>query len=169
MKGIHNPLHRDKVYRVTIYSKDRTSGDVRDGFYQIDLPDFIQDVNKYHIGVEECIMASEPVSAGTMGMNRTYVVETSINVPDSHSTSTKTNTRVLFQMCKATSTTNSIGSYYKYFTNTTYGIPLIDLSLLRNRQMRITFKKIDDTAHDATSMPDASAWSMTLIVYPFEG
>lgn len=166
MTKLHNPLHRDKVFRVTIYSKDRIAGDVRDGTYQIDLPDFIQDINKYHIGVEECIMASEPVTAGTNGIARTYVVETSINVPDSHSTSTKTNTRVLFQMCKSTPSSNSIAYYYKPITTSTYSIPLVDVNLLRNKQMRINFKKCDDTSHDSTSMPDTSTWSMTLVVYP---
>lgn len=168
MKSIHNPLHRDKVFRVTIYSKDvLAGGTVRDGFYQIDLPDFIQDVNKYHIGVEECVLASEPSVPGNNGINRTYVVETSINVPDSHSTSTKTNTRVLFQMAKTNPTANSIGHYIKPITACTYGIPVIDLNMLRNKQMRIIFKKNDDSVHDATSMPDNSTWSLTLLVYPF--
>jgi hypothetical protein len=166
--GIKNPMNRDKVFHITIYSKDRTSGDVRDGTYQIDLPDHITEANKYHIAVEECILASEPVSPGTNGVARTYIMETSMSVPDSHSTSTKTNTRVLCQMCKATSSANSIGYYYKPITTSTYGIPLIDTSMLRNKQMRITFKKIDDTAHDATSMPDNSIWSMTLVIYPFD-
>lgn len=168
MKSITNPLHRDKVFRITIYSKDLISGNVRDGIYQIDLPDFIQDTNMYHMGVEECVLASEPTVAGNNGINRTYVVETSMNVPDSHSTSTKTNTRVLFQMAKTNPAANSIGHYIKPITTNTYGIPVIDISMLRNKQVRIIWKKQDDTAHDATTMPDNSTWSLTLLVYPFD-
>lgn len=166
MKGITNPLHREKVFRITIYSKDRIAGDVRDGVYAIDLPDFIQDINKYHIGVEECILASEPTSAGAQGISRTYVVETGIVAPDSHSTSSKSNTRVLFCMCKPTSASNSIGYYYKPITTSTYSIPLVDLSSFRTKQMRINFRRIDDNPHDGISMPDASTWVMTLVVYP---
>lgn len=169
MKGISNPLHRDKVFRITIYSKDRIAGNVRDGVYQVDLPDFIQDINMYHLGVEECVMSTEPSSAGSNGINRTYIVETSIVVPDSYSTSTRTNTRVLFKMCKSTPSLFALAYYYKPITNTTYSIPIVDINMLRNKEMRITMKKCDDSSHDTISMPDASTWSMTLVVYPFLG
>lgn len=176
MKGIINPLQRDKVFRLTVYSKDRISGDVRDGVYQIDLPDFIPDINKYHMAVEECVLASEPSAVGLSNATasgnfnlRTYIVETSIAVPDSFSTSVRTNTRVLFQMCKPTPAANAIAYYYKPITTTTNGIPVIDVNMLRNKHMRITFKRCDDTNHDVDTMPNTSSWSLTLVIYPFKG
>jgi hypothetical protein len=168
MKGIQNQLQREKIFRVTIYSKDRVSGNVRDGIYAIDIPDFIQDINKYHIAVEEAVLASEPTVGGNNGINRTYLVETSVTIPDSYSTSSKSNTRVMFQMCKTTTITNSIGYYIKPITSSTIGIPLADVSMLRSKQMRILFKLCDDEAHTVATMPDNSAWSMTLLIYPFE-
>lgn len=160
-------LKADKVFRITIYSKDAISGNLRDGVYQLDLPDCIPDVGKYHMAVEEAILYTGSASSGTGGDSRTFVFETSTVIPDSYSTSTKMNTRVLFQMIRSSSS-NAPGSYYKPITTNTVGIPMNDLSIFRNKQMRITIKTSGDTAHDDTSLPVAtSGFSMTLVFYPF--
>jgi hypothetical protein len=159
-------LNADKIYRITIYSKDRISGDVRDGVYAIDIPEVIHDMNKYHFAVEEFLFASEPVSGGTNGVNRTYIVETSLTIPNSYSTSSKTNTRVLLQTNKSSSS-NFPGFYFKPVTSISVGIPLTDMNFMRNNQLRFTIKKCDDTPHDSTSFPDNSIWSMTMVLYAF--
>jgi hypothetical protein len=157
----HQKLNRDKIYRITIYSKDVITGNLRDGIYQLDLPDFIQDVHKYHLAVEEAILFTGSTTSNT------FVFESSVVAPDTYSTSTRTNTRVLFQMVRPV-TANAPGSYYRTITSNTIGIPLSDLSMLRNNQLRITIKTAQDTSHDETSLPLASSgWSMTLVVFPF--
>lgn len=158
-------LNADKIYRITLYSKDRISGTVQDGVYSLDIPDIINDVNKYHLAVEDFIMASEPSTAGTNGINRTYVVETSITMPNTYSTSSKTNSRVLFQTAKQP-TVNSIVVYQHTINSNSVGVPLTDLTFMRQNQIRLTFKKTDDTMHDATSMPNDSAFSMSFVIYP---
>jgi hypothetical protein len=165
---LKNPLSRQKVYRVTIYSKDAISGNARDGVYQIDIPDFIQDINTYHVAVEEALLYTGSADSGTGGNSRTYVFESSLVAPDSHSTSTKSNTRVLFQMIRSSSS-NAPGSYTKPITSNTFGIPLVDVNFLRNKQLRINIKRSNDTDHDDVTLPLASTgWSLTLIIYPFE-
>ena len=158
-------LHRDKVYRFTIYSKDATSGNMRDGSYQLDIPDFIQDINKYHIAVDECTLYTSSVISG--GLSRTYVFETSTNITDSYSTSTKTNSRVLCQMTK-TNSADVPANYLKPVTTRTVGIPLVDVNFLRNKEFRVTLKTAADVAHSETTLPAAtSGWVMSLLVYPF--
>jgi hypothetical protein len=159
-------LKADKIYRITLYSKDRISGTVQNGVYVLDVPEVIQDVNKYHLAVEDFIMASEPTAPGTNGINRTYIVETSITMPNTYSTSTKTNSRVLLQTAKD-AVANSIVSYQHTINSNSVGIPLTDLTFMRQNQIRLTFKKADDTMHDATSMPDTSAFSMTFVIFPY--
>jgi hypothetical protein len=162
-----NPLTSDKVYRVTIYSKDVISGNIRDGVYQIDLPDMIPDIGKYHIAVEEALIYTASVDGGTGGNSRTYVFETSTTVPNSYSTSSKTGSRVLF-MAYRTSSSNAPNAYYKPITSRTIGIPVSDLSLLRNKQMRISIKTALDELQSEANFPLAtSGWCMTLVVYPF--
>lgn len=160
-------LKADKVFRITIYSKDAISGNLRDGIYQLDLPDCIPDVGKYHMAVEEAILYTGSASSGSGGDARTYVFETSTVIPDSYSTSTKMNTRVLFSMFR-TSSANSPNAYYKSITTNTVGIPMNDLSIFRNKQMRIAIKTSADVAHDDTTLPVAtSGFSLTLVFYPF--
>lgn len=161
-----NPLHREKVFRVNIYSKDVVQGNIRDGIYQVDIPDFIQDIGKYHVAVEECTLFTSSVAIGAK--LRTYVFETSMNITDSYSTSTKTNSAVLFQMRKDSNSADIPAHYSKSITTHTYGIPLNDINFLRNKEFRISIKDSLDGAHSETSLPAAtSGWSMTLVVYPF--
>lgn len=163
MRGITNPLHREKVYRIVIYSKDLISGTAKDGTYQIDLPDFIQDINKYHLGVEDFIIHS---NGTTTGVSRTLVVEGAITQPDTYSTASRTASRILFTMSRTT-TNDAATSYYKPFTSKTYGIPLSDLSFLRSKQLRITLKQADDAVHTDASLGATTNWIMTLVLYPF--
>lgn len=154
-------------YRITIYSKDRLSGDVRNGVYAINMPDSIQDVGKYHFALEEFVMAAEPTNGGTNGINRTYIIETSLPMMNTYSTSTQSTTKVLAQLCKSTPSSNALAYYYKPVFANAYGIPVTDVNFMRNKQISIAFKKVDDTAHDTVSIPDTANWSMTLVVYPF--
>lgn len=160
-------LKDKKIYRINIYSKDAISGNLRDGLYQLDLPDMIQDVEKYHMCVEECVLYTGSTDSGTGGNSRTFIFEASSAIPDSYSTSTKTNSRVLFAMIRSSSN-NAPGSYYKPIDASTIGIPVTDLSFFRNKQMRITIKRANDEQHDDLTLPVAnSGWYMTLVVYPF--
>jgi hypothetical protein len=162
MKGISNPLQREKVYRIVIYSKDVSNGDSRDGVYQIDLPDFIQDINKYHMAVEDFTIHN---ATSTAGVTRTLIVEGSMTQPDTYSTSSKTSSRILFTMSRSAAADVAV-SYYKPITSKTYGVPLSDLSFLRNKQLRITLKSVDDAVHTNTTLGTTN-WVMTLVVYPF--
>lgn len=162
MKGIANPLSRQKVYRIVMYSKDRISGDSRDGVYAVDLPDFIQDINKYHVAVEDFLIHCE---LSNTNITRTLLVEASMTQPDTYSTSSRSASRLLLTMSRNT-TAQASTSYYKPITSKTYGIPLSDVSFLRSKQMRITFKQVDDTAHTDLTL-GVTNWVMTLIIYPF--
>lgn len=163
MKGISNPLHREKVYRIVIYSKDTISGNSKDGVYPIDLPDFIQDINKYHISVEDFTLFCGLSPAGPQ---RTVICEMGMTQPDTYSTSSKTASRALFTMSRNTADTSAT-SYYKQITSKTYGIPLTDLSFLRSKQVRITLKDVQDTTHTDATLGNTTNWVMTLVVYPF--
>jgi hypothetical protein len=91
-----------------------------------------------------------------------------MNITDSYSTSTKTNSAVLFQMRKDTNSADIPCYYSKPITTHTYGIPLNDINFLRNKELRISIKNTLDEAHSETTLPAAtSGWSMTLVVYPF--
>lgn len=161
-----NHLNRDKVFRVQIYSKDLVSGNIRDGIYQVDIPDVLE-LNKYYLAVESCVVASEPTTVGVHGVHTTYLLETSLNVPDSYSTSTKTVSRVLCQFAKPSPTANTIATYQNSITNESVGVPLIDTTFLRNKQLQIVWKRCDDVAHDINTMPNASSWSVTLLIYKY--
>lgn len=161
-------LNADKIYRVNIFSKDRVSGTVRDGYYAIDLPETIHDINKYHVAVEEFVLAGEPstTSGENNLLNRSYIVETSLTNPNSYSTTSRSSSRVLFTFVGSSS--SGFPRYYsKVITSQTVGIPITDLSAFRNNQIAITFKRPDDSLHTGISLPDTSFWHMTLIIYPF--
>jgi hypothetical protein len=162
MKGITNPLQRQKVYRIVIYSKDVISGNNKDGVYQIDLPDYIQDINKYHLAVEDFTIHTQTTTAG---VTRTLLVEASVTQPDTYSTSSRTSSRVLLTMSRS-ATADVAVSYYKPITSKTYGVPLSDLSFLRNKQLRITLRSVDDALQTDATLGNTN-WVMTLIVYPF--
>jgi hypothetical protein len=162
MKGISNPLNREKVYRIVIYSKDRISGTSRDGVYAVDLPDFIQDINRYHVAVEDFLIQCE-LSPTNIG--RTLLVEASMTQPDTYSTSSRSASRVLFTISRNT-TAQASTSYYKTVTSKTYGIPLADVSFLRSKQLNLTLKQVDDTVHTDLTL-GVTNWVMTLVVYPF--
>lgn len=163
---ISNPLERDPIYRVTLYSKDIVSGTFFDGVHQVDLPDFIKsaDIGKYHIAVDEFLLNN---SSTQLGVTRTLVVEAEIAQPDTYSTATKTNSQVLFTMSRGVGGTSL--SYYKQVTQDTYGIPLIDINFLRSQRLRIRLKRADDVLYDnTTNGMGASSYEMTLAIYPFE-
>lgn len=162
MKGITNPLQREKVYRIVIYSKDVISGNNKDGVYQIDLPDYIQDINKYHLAVEDFTIHTQ---TSTPGVTRTLIVEASVTQPDTYSSSSRTSSRVLFTMSRS-ATADVAVSYYKSITSKTYGVPLSDLSFLRNKQLRITLRSADDALQTDATLGNTN-WVMTLVVYPF--
>jgi hypothetical protein len=163
MKGITNPLNREKVYRMVIYSKDAISGTPIDGVYQVDLPDYIQDINKYHISVEDFTIMC---GLSPVGLPRTLLLDLDVTQPDTYSTSTKTASRTLFTLSRNTAA-DSATSYYKKVTSKTYGVPLTDLSFLRNKQSRITLKQVNDTVHTVNTLGETVFWVMTLIIYPF--
>ena len=163
---MENPLSRDKMFRVTIYSKDAVSGTFFDGVHQVDLPDVIkkEDIGKYHIAVEEFLLSN---SSTQLGIQRTLVVEADLSQPDTYSTSTKGSSQVLFTMSRATGGTSL--SYFHPITNDTYGIPLFDTTILRTKQMRIQLKRADDVLYDnSLNGMGSSSWEMTLAIYPFK-
>lgn len=155
-------MHREKVYRIVIFSKDVVSGSAKDGVYNIDLPDFIQDINKYHLAVEDFTIHTQ---TSTAGVTRSLIVEGSMTQPDTYSTSSKTASRILCTLSRS-ATADVAVSYYKPVTSKTYGIPLTDLSFLRSKQLRITLKSVDDVLHTDATLGTTN-WVMTLVVYPF--
>jgi hypothetical protein len=163
MKGIQNPLRREKVYRIVIYSKDVVSGNAKDGIYQIDLPDFIQDINKYHVSVEDFTLLC---GLSPAGVARTVICEMDMTQPDTYSTSSKTASRALFTLSRNT-VADSATSYYRQITSKTYGVPLTDLSFLRTKQARVTLKQADDNVHTDISMGATTFWVMTIVIHPF--
>lgn len=165
-KPIEKPLNREQIYRVCIHSKDAISGTFFDGVHQVDLPDFIksEEIGKYHIAVEEFLLNN---SSTQLGVTRTLVVEADISQPDTYSTNTQGNTQVLFTMSRAIGGTAL--SYYNSITNDTFGIPLVDVSFLRSKQMRVRLKRADGVLYDnTTNGMGSSSWEMTLAIYPFE-
>jgi hypothetical protein len=132
----------------------------------VDIPDFIKgaDIGKYHLAVEEFLLAN---SSTPLGVTRTLVVEAEISQPDTYSTTTKTNSQVLFTMSRGIGGTSL--SYFHPITQDTYGIPLVDINFLRTQRLRIRLKRADDVLYDnsITGM-GSSQFEMTLAIYPFE-
>lgn len=160
---IEKPLSREQIYRIVIHSKDAVSGTFFNGVHFIDIPDFIDASGEYHIAVEEFMLNNSSAQAG---ITRTLVVEAEISQPDTYSTATKTNSQVLFTLARLQGGTAI--SYYKPITTDTFGIPLVDNTLLRSKHLRIVLKRADDVIYDSTtSGMGGSSWEMTLAIYPF--
>lgn len=154
------PCERQRFYRVAIYSKDSVSGTFADGIYNIDL-DHIPEPNAYHIAVESMVMnytttLSKPVP---------FVVEfLDIIQPDSFNTSSKTNNRILLTGMQS----SSFGGYQNNIFSSSIGVPLSDINILKNKQLRIQIKDIDNTTSGiVTALGAGTKWIMTLLVYKY--
>lgn len=151
---------RERFYRVNIFSKDAVSGNWADGVYQINL-DTIEVPNEYHIAVESWIMSSQNTPTKPIP----FIVELQdVSQSDTYTTSTKTNTKVIL----VGQTSSSFGGIQNSIVSSSIGIPLNDTSILKNKQVRITLKGIDDTiATLQTALGNNSSWFLTLLLYPF--
>jgi hypothetical protein len=160
---ISNPLSREQVYRIVIHSKDAISGTFFNGVHYVNIPDYIDASGEYHLAVEEFLLNNSSAQAG---ITRTLVVEAEISQPDTYSTSTRTNSQVLFTLARLQGGTSI--SYNKTITTETYGIPLVDNTFLSSKQLRIILKRADDVVYDSTTNGmGGSTWEMTLAIYPF--
>jgi hypothetical protein len=159
-----NKLTREKHYRLVIYSKDVIAGDEHNGVYEVSVPDHILDNNDYHIAVEHFCHNGDVLSA-TPGL-RVIIPELSVSQPDTYSTSTKTNSTVVCVLPR--SAANTPVAFQQSITSKTYGIPLVDTTFLRTKQVRITLKGLNDVIHSDTSLGNDSIWCMVLVIYPFE-
>lgn len=171
---IPHKLNRDKIYRITVYSKDAISGNYTDGVYFIDLPDVIQEPNKYHLAVESFVVSPN----STTQIPAAFTVEfLDVNQPDTYSTSTRTNSRVACMICSEGNVfwNNTTGSninrnwvnYQRNISSSTIGIPLMDLSIMRTTQMRIQLKTMADAVMGTGVLGSGAQWAMTLVIYPF--
>jgi hypothetical protein len=156
-------MDRERVYRISIYSKDGLNGatSFQDNIYQIVLDD-IPEPNKYHIMVESWAMKASV----TLNSTTPFIVELSdISQPDSYSTSTKTNSRIAL----IAQTSTSWGGIQNNISTNTVGIPLSDTNIMRNKQLRIQVKGLDDsTTTAATNLGSNTTWIMNLVIYPFK-
>ena len=155
----HTP-ERERFYRVNIFSKDAISGNWSDGIYQINL-DSIQLPNEYHLAVESWIMSS----ANNVTKPTPFIVEMQdVSQPDSYTTSSLTNSKVVL----VGQTSSSWGGIQNNIVSSSIGVPLNDTNILKNRQVRIVLKGIDDTTASLyTALGASSSWFLTLLVYPF--
>lgn len=153
-------MNKDRFYRVCIFSKDAVSGTFADGVYAVNLDD-IPEPNAYHIAVESLVMnyttnLTKPVP---------FIIEfLDINQPDSYNTSSKTNNRILLTGMQS----NSFGGYQNNIFSSSIGVPLVDTNIMKNKQLRIQIKDIDDTTTGITSALGAGTkWVMTLLIYKY--
>jgi len=159
-----NILKRDKFYRLVIYSKDVISGDEHNGIHEISIPDHVLENNYYHIACEHFCHNGDDLSA-TPSL-RVIIPELSVSQPDTYSTSTKTNSTVMCVLPRAAA--NVPVSFHQSITSKTYGIPLVDSTFLRTKQVKITLKGLNDAVHTDASLGANSTWCMILVIYPFE-
>lgn len=154
------PCERQRFYRVAIYSKDAVSGTFADGVYSVNLDD-IPEPNSYHIAVESLVMNYTT----TLPRPVPFIVEfLDIVQPDSFNTSSKTNNRILLTGMQS----NSFGGYQNNIFSSSIGVPLSDTSIMRNKQLRIQIKDIDDTTSGiVTALGAGTKWIMTLLIYKY--
>lgn len=154
------PCKRDRFYRVCIYSKDAVSGTFADGIYSVNLDD-IPEPNAYHIAVESLVMNYTT----TLSRPVPFVVEfLDIVQPDSYNTSSQTNNRILLTGMQS----NSFGGYQNNIFSSSIGVPLSDTNLLKNKQLRIQIKDIDNTtAGIVSALGSNTKWIMTLLIYKY--
>lgn len=157
---IPKPCDRQRFYRVAIYSKDAISGTFADGVYSINLDD-IPEPNTYHIAVESLVMNY----TGNLSKPVPFVIEfLDIVQPDSFNTSSRTNNRILLTGMQS----NSFGGYQNNIFSSSIGVPLSDTSIMRNKQLRIQIKDVDDTtAGIVTALGAGTKWIMTLLIYKY--
>ena len=151
---------RERIYRVAIFSKDSVSGNWSDGYYPVNIDD-IPFPNKYHLAIESWCMSS----ANTPTKPVPFLVEfQDINQPDSYSTSSKTNSKIAL----LAQTSASWGGIQNNIVSSSIGIPLSDTNILKNKQLRIMIKGLDDTTSTLyASLGAGTTWIMTLLLYPF--
>lgn len=165
-------LHRDKIYRITIFSKDLVSGTYTDGVYFVNLPDSIHEPNKYHLAVESLVV--QP-SSTTANVTQFMVEFLDINQPDTYNTSTQTNSRIALMTSLdgnilwngTAAVTRNWCNFNRTITSDTIGIPLMDLNIMRSKQLRIQLKGLNDAVLATSTMGSSSSWVMTLVIYPF--
>lgn len=155
------PCERQRFYRVAIYSKDAISGTFADGVYSINLDD-IPEPNAYHIAVESFVMN---YSGNNFTKPVPFVIEfLDIVQPDSFNTSSRTNNRILLTGMQS----SSFGGYQNNIFSSSIGVPLSDTSIMRNKQLRIQIKDIDDTTSGiVTALGAGTKWIMTLLIYKY--
>lgn len=167
-------LKRDKVFRITIFSKDGLSGAANhtDNIYFVNMPDDIHEPNKYHIAVESFIADCASTTQKPVPILIEFL---DINQPDTYNTSTQTNSRIA-ACCtlEGTGTWNGTSAgfrnwinYQRSITSDTVGIPLMDTSIMRSKQLRIQLKSVSDAVLATNILGTNSNWVMTLVAFPF--
>lgn len=167
-------LNRDKIYRIVLYSKDGLNGSANhtDNVFFVNLPDTIQEPNKYHMAIESFVVDCQTTSNKPIAFAVEFL---DVNQPDTYNTSTANNSRIAAScVMEGTGTWNGTTAgfrnwvnYQKNITSDTIGIPLIDTNIMRSKQLRIQLKNAADAALATNVLGTNTNWIMTIIVYPF--
>lgn len=150
-------------YRIIVNSVDamqRTVGsgfpEWRDGYYTIDIPDFLPNDQCWQLGVESFNMSQYVTPGLVMHCD-------SFTQANSYSTSSQGNSNVLFTFMG--------GSFKQNITTRSIGMPINDLTFMRGKIMRFFLTTLDgqpiaNIGQFSSAGTTGLFWSMSLIVYP---
>lgn len=146
------PFFRIVVNSVDVMQRSvgGTASDWRDGYYTIDVPDFLHNDTRWQVGVES-FNTSVPVTGGLI------MHCDSFTQPNCYSTTSQTNTDAILI---------SNGSYKASIHFNSIGIQLSDFSWMRGRMMRFFFTTLDGQPVAANAQASPFNWSLCLLVYP---
>lgn len=149
------PFYRIVINSVDVMQRVLTgagagTSDWRDGYYTMDVPDFLHNDSKWQVGVES-FSTTTPVTTGLI------MHCDSFTQPNCYSTTSQTNTDVIL-------VTN--GSYKASIHFNSIGIQLSDFSWMRGKMMRFFFTTLDGQPITTAATSPPFLWSLCLLVYP---
>lgn len=156
-------FYRIQIYSSTIESTPPPGGflagatapDWRDGFYYIDVPNFL-DSTRYQFAVE-----SFNINRSGANVGNGYVVHASITQPNSYNTLSHTTSDAIL--------TYNGPAFYRFIDFSSIGIPCTDLSFMRSKFLRIYLTTLDGLAiTDPAYFGAGLQWAMSLMVFPIE-
>lgn len=125
--------------------------DWRDGYYTIDVPDFLHNDTRWQVAVDSFVTSTTVTSGLIMHCD-------SFTQPNCYSTTSQTNTDAILI---------SNGSMRNSLQNNSLGIQISDFSFMRGKMMRFFFTTLDNVAIPAaTTFGTNFQWSLCLMVYP---
>lgn len=156
--------HAKKFYRLVIYSANVLSTPTPagytawyDGFYQIDFPEILNH-DKYQVAVESFNMNR----SGANATNGFIVHCSDLSQANSYSTLTQSTSTTLLNY--------NGNSFYRFLDFGSIGIPVKDVSFMRNNPLRIYLSTLDGvpiTNNDYFGV-GGTQWVMSLIIYPID-